>query len=284
MTMQVNPEISIVMPTYNHAQYVGTAIGSALAQTFQNFELIIIDNYSDDGTEDIVRSFDDVRIRYEKFRNDGIIGASRNRGMALARGDLIAFLDSDDRWHESKLAVVMTAFEYTPEIVAACHAENKLCNDQIVRVLENPAYVGDLYEKLLFHSNCLSTSATVVRSRIARALGGFSERSEFVGVEDYDFWIRIAKTGPIALLPEVLGDYRVHGNNFTNNRERLARRILTMLDTHYAAIPETLRNAKRRQISRRRARVMAACGVRLVQQGKLRGLPWLVRAVGEVLR
>lgn len=281
--MSENLKVSVVMPTYNHAQYIGIAIQSVLKQTFPDLELIIVDNYSDDGTEDIIRSFNDVRIRYERFRNNGIIGASRNRGMTLARADLIAFLDSDDCWHESKLAATVLVFEHTPEIVALCHAENEVCDNQVVRVLEKKAYVGDLYEKLLFHRNYLSPSATIIRREVGLAIGGFSEKPEFVGVEDYDFWIRIAKTGPIALLPDVLGDFRLHGNNFTANRERLAKRVLVMLNTHYSNIPEALRHAKRREISRRRARVMASCGVRLVQQGKLTGLPWLMRAVGEIL-
>ncbi len=279
----MNPKVSVVMPTYNQAQYIGIAIESVIAQTFQDFELIIIDNHSNDGTENVIRSFDDRRIRYEKFHNNGVIGASRNRGIASARADLIAFLDSDDRWYDAKLATTVQAFEHTPNIVAACHAENKIRDGHIIGVIEKSAYTGELYEKLLFHRNYLSPSAAVVRSRAARELGGFSERPEFVGVEDYDFWIRIAKIGPIALLPDILGEYRLHENNFTANRERLADRLLKMLDSHYLAIPDTLRQARRRQISRRKARVMASCGIRLMQQGKLRGFPWLMRAVGEFL-
>lgn len=279
----MHPKVSIVMPTYNHAQYIGIAIQSVLDQTFQDFELIIIDNHSDDGTEEVIRRFEDARIRHEKFRNNGIIGASRNRGIALAQAELIAFLDSDDRWYDMKLASIIQAFESTPDIAAACHAENQIRDGRIVGVLDQPAYTGDLYEKLLFHRNYLSPSATAVKTSVAKQLGGFSERPEFVGVEDYDFWIRIAKTGRIALLPNVLGEFRLHANNFTANRERLADRVLKMLNSHYAAIPESVRKARRWQISRRRARVMASCGVRLMQQGKLRGFPWLLRAVGAFL-
>ena len=97
------PLVSVVMPTYNYAQFIGDAIGSVLDQTYKNIELIIIDNYSDDNTEEIIASFNDTRIKYKKFRNNGIIAASRNIGISESRGKYIAFLDSDDMWKPAKI-------------------------------------------------------------------------------------------------------------------------------------------------------------------------------------
>ena len=89
--------VSVIMPTYNHALFISEAISSVLSQTYQNLELIIIDNYSQDETEKIVLGYakNDQRMRYEKFSNKGIIAASRNQGIRRARGEYIAFIDSD---------------------------------------------------------------------------------------------------------------------------------------------------------------------------------------------
>ena len=95
--------VSVVMPTYNHAQYIGEAITSVLNQDYQNLELIIVDNFSEDNTEAIVNGFNDQRIQYYQFANNGIIAASRNYGITKASGEFIAFLDSDDIWKEGKL-------------------------------------------------------------------------------------------------------------------------------------------------------------------------------------
>src|SRR3989304_8476363 len=97
------PLVSVIMPTYNHARFIGEAIGSVLNQTYPNLELIIIDNYSEDNTEEIVSSYKNQRVKYFKFRNHGVIAASRNYGMRHAQGDYIAFLDSDDLWEPTKI-------------------------------------------------------------------------------------------------------------------------------------------------------------------------------------
>ena len=104
------PLVSVIMPTYNHAKFIGKAIGSVLNQTHKNLELIIIDNYSVDNTEEIVKSFNDHRIKYIKFMNNGVIAASRNNGLKIAKGEWVCFLDSDDWWYPKKLETVQ---EYT---------------------------------------------------------------------------------------------------------------------------------------------------------------------------
>src|SRR3990167_692982 len=105
------PLVSVIMPTYNHAQFIGEAIDSVLNQTYKNLELIIIDNYSEDNTEEIVKSFNNQRIKYVKFRNNGVIVASRNVGMKMAKGKYFAFLDSDDLWLPNKLEKQIPLFE-----------------------------------------------------------------------------------------------------------------------------------------------------------------------------
>ena len=95
----MNPDVSIVIPTYNHGIYLKEAIRSIIIQTFKNWECIIINNLSTDNTVDIVKSFNDPRISIINYKNNGSIAASRNKGILSARSEIIAFLDSDDYWY-----------------------------------------------------------------------------------------------------------------------------------------------------------------------------------------
>ena len=99
------PLVSIIIPTYNHANFLGKALRSLLDQTFKNWEALVIDNQSSDGTNKIIKKFKDSRIKYFKISNKGIIAKSRNLGIKASKGKWIAFLDSDDWWTKNKLEV-----------------------------------------------------------------------------------------------------------------------------------------------------------------------------------
>jgi glycosyltransferase involved in cell wall biosynthesis len=97
------PVVSVVIPTYNRPQFVRGAVRSVLAQTFLDFELIVIDNGSVDDTSNVIRSFDDPRVRCVRIEINNGVSPARNRGIELARGEFIAFLDDDDEWLPDKL-------------------------------------------------------------------------------------------------------------------------------------------------------------------------------------
>ena len=105
MNTKFTPLVSIVIPTYNHAKFISKALKSVIDQTYKNWEAIIIDNESVDETYKLVNDFNDPRIKYFKISNDGVIAKSRNLGIKEAKGDWIAFLDSDDWWTKDKLEV-----------------------------------------------------------------------------------------------------------------------------------------------------------------------------------
>ena len=100
-------KVSIVIPTYNHAKYLGKCVNSVENQTYNNWEAIIVNNNSTDNTIDIINSFNDKRIKTININNDGIIAKSRNIGIQSASGSYIAFLDSDDWWYPNKLEIIM---------------------------------------------------------------------------------------------------------------------------------------------------------------------------------
>ena len=103
MNDTVSPLVSVVIPSYNHGRFLGRALQSVLDQTYTNSEVIVVDNHSTDNTDEVMASFADQRITYLKIHNNGIIAASRNAGLRLAKGEWIAFLDSDDYWSGNKL-------------------------------------------------------------------------------------------------------------------------------------------------------------------------------------
>ena len=101
--MTTKPYVSVVIPTFNHAKFLKKALDSVVAQTFQNWEAVVVNNFSTDNTIEVVNSFADPRIKLFNFSNNGVIAASRNHGLKEAAGDFIAFLDSDDVWYPNKL-------------------------------------------------------------------------------------------------------------------------------------------------------------------------------------
>lgn len=114
--MQLEVEmVSVIMPTYNRRELISDAIDSVLNQSLNNLELIIIDDGSEDDTEAIIKSVSDERIRYFKLKHSGYIGRLRNYGISHSKGQLIAFIDSDDIWKKDKLAIQMSALKSFPE-------------------------------------------------------------------------------------------------------------------------------------------------------------------------
>ena len=212
----MSPFFSVVLPTYNHAHFLGRALQSLMDQTYPHWEALVIDNNSIDNTDDVVTSFCDPRIRLLKIHNNGIIAASRNMGISESAGDWIAFLDSDDCWYSNKLNIFMT-------YIKSNHIYDVLCNDELrsdlitgsKKVLRYGPYEFDFYKVLLLKGNRLSPSATIVRRDfLMRHSLGFDESPNYITVEDYDFWLKLAFNGAsFKFIHVVLGEYVLHGGN-----------------------------------------------------------------------
>lgn len=196
----------MVIPTFNHATVLRRALESVIAQSFKDWEAIVVNNFSTDDTISVVESFNDPRISLLNFKNHGIIAASRNAGIDVAKGKYIAFLDSDDTWYPSKLQRCAVEAEKNAEFV--CHGELWINDDVSPReVMYGPARNAK-YENLLYRGNCISTSATFIRTDLLKSVHGFDESTEIVTAEDYDLWLRLAALNPkIVFIPEILGEF-----------------------------------------------------------------------------
>jgi len=199
--------VSIVMPLYNKAPYVERAIRSVLAQTYADFELVVVDDGSTDGGASLVSGLADLRIRVLKQVNQGP-GAARNRGVQAAQCPLIAFLDADDEWNPRFLESGIGALEAHPGAVAVF--SNNQCTHKHapeIRRRRFPAAVllSDYYAFWRRHGTAMSSSSTLVRREALLAAGGFP-MARRVG-EDLDTWFRLAARGSVVFLPEVLSIY-----------------------------------------------------------------------------
>ena len=231
----MSPLISIIIPTYNHAHFLRKSLKSVLNQKYDNWEAIVVDNNSKDATNKVISDFNDNRIKLIKINNNGIIAKSRNLGIKEAKGNWIAFLDSDDLWYPTKLSSVLTILQsenkydvvVTDELMIDVETGNK-------KILKNGPYVKDFYKTMLLYGNRLSTSATIVRSSFLEKYGIlFSEERDFVTVEDYDLWLKLAlNKAQFKFIPSVQGEYTIHGNNCSQDSSIYFHNLQRLLEFH----------------------------------------------------
>ncbi len=274
------PAVSIVIPTYNHAQFLRQALESVRAQTLTDWEAIVVNNFSEDDTLAVADSFGDPRIRLVNFRNHGVIAASRNEGIRLAAGELIAFLDSDDHWHPQKLARCVAAIAGEFDLV--CHGENWTSENAPPRKMYYGPAAHAAYARLLFNGNCISTSAVVVRRQSLLRVKSFREEPAFVTAEDYDLWLRLARDGArFGFVHEILGEYRMHGGNASKALLRHLEAELAVVNDHFATLAPAGPLARLR-MRRRRALVYYGAGRGFQAVGNRReSWHWFGRALRE---
>ena len=261
-------KVSVIVPTYNRAHLVTETIDSILGQTFGDFELIVVDNYSTDNTENVIKSYTDERIRYFKHKNNGIIAVNRNYGMKKAQGEYIAFCDDDDLYYPEKLQKCLEIFRQHEDAVLVCHDLQGNYNGKIVMRLSCGPYMEPMYHTLLFKGNRVFTSATVARRNELLGVGAFNETPDFFGVEDWDLWMRLAGTGRFCFLNEVLGEYRIHDISYSSDIEKRLRHRLNVFEHHInQLLPGELKQRKS-DIKNARADIFFGAGWKNLQNGE----------------
>lgn len=226
-----SPLVSVLLPVYNCAPFLGEAINSVLAQTFGDFELLIIDDGSTDNSANIIRSYVDERIRLiSNDRNLGLI-ASLNKGIDLARGSFIARMDGDDRMHPERLAKQVKAMLADPGIaVLATYVEFINTDGEVFGNwdTDRKASTEEAIAAMLPRTNCIAHPSVMIRRC---ALGAKRYAADQDGAEDWDLWMRMCSRHlRIAKLPEVLLQYRIHTGSVMAGSKRqrsLERRLLT---------------------------------------------------------
>jgi glycosyltransferase involved in cell wall biosynthesis len=199
--MNSNPQFSVIIPAYNRKDFLKSAVDSVLKQSYGDFELIIVDDGSDDGTDQLICGYEDLRINYVFQKHSGVSKA-RNRGLSEAQGNYIAFLDSDDRWLSKKLEVIANAIAENPEYYIY-HTQEKWYRNgrHLNHMKKHSKKSGHIFDSCLKMCS-ISISTAVVKREIFDEIGVFDEN--LTVCEDYDFWIRASWQYPVLLIDRVL--------------------------------------------------------------------------------
>lgn len=207
------PKISVIMPAYNTEKYIGEAIESILNQTFSDFEFIIIDDRSSDGTVDVVKSYNDNRIRFHQNEKNMGVAATLNRGLDLATGDYIARMDSDDISMPERFEKQIQYMENHPDC-AACGTDIKLFGAQWGNFFHSST--PEQLRVDLFFASSLAHPTVMIRSAVIH--NDFFRYDETLnGVEDYDLWYRISNRYQLGNVCQILLMYRIHPNQVTQH-------------------------------------------------------------------
>ncbi|MDE5599042.1 MAG: glycosyltransferase family 2 protein [Lachnospiraceae bacterium] len=200
--------VSIIVPTYNREKEIGRAIHSILQQTYEQYEIIVVDDGSTDNTREVVEKIEDKRIRYIQLEQNQGAGHARNVGVQAARYDYIAFLDSDDEWFPNKLELQMRKMLSSPDEVKLVYCRMGGCKRYSTeRYIFPPEGVrkeileGDIFEQLLFH-NVIGTPTLLCHRECLERTGGFNEA--LLCLEDWELVLRMAKEWKVGFVDEVL--------------------------------------------------------------------------------
>lgn len=199
-----NPRVSVVVTTHNRAALLPRAVRSVLAQNYDDYELIVVDDCSTDGTPKVMQTLTDSRVRAVRHSNNAGASAARNTGIRLARGEYVAFLDDDDEWDGRKLSRQVQVLDAADPRVGLVYTWYDYVDSPggVRRSGGRSVAVGDISEHMLGWELPAPTSAYMVRSTAVRQIGGFDEA--LVVGEDRDFLARISERWHVAVVPEVL--------------------------------------------------------------------------------
>ena len=221
--MNHNPLVSIIVTTYNRKELLKETIDSITNQTFEHFELIIIDNFSDYDFFKYVASFKDSRIRPYQNRNNGIIAVNRNYGIRKAKGKYIAFCDDDDIWFPKKLEKQINLLKNTQNHIVFTmrkqFGETSIFSKYFG--IGPLSFTVNTSTRALLQKNCIALSSVMIEKEIMDRIGFFNEKKSYIAIEDYDLWIRVSQVTRIEFIPEVLILHRVHKSNIYENMSNI---------------------------------------------------------------
>jgi teichuronic acid biosynthesis glycosyltransferase TuaG len=222
-----NPKVSIIITTYNREKYLSETIDSIISQTFIDYELIVVDNYSNYDIQVSINNYNDNRIRLYQNNNNGIIAINRNFGIKHARGEFIAFCDDDDIWLPEKLEIQINNIKSFDFCSSDRHCVDE--NSNIINCKDN------ITKNNLLFSNHIVLSTVLIKSKILRSGYNFSENLNLLAIEDYELWLRLYLNNyKFSYTNEKLIKYRIHNNGNSKNKKVLYKKIISMFKVFYS--------------------------------------------------
>lgn len=231
-------KVSAIVPAYNAMKYLPESLDSILAQTYPNFEVIIVNDGSTDNLIEWVSQLTDPRVKLISQENRGLAGA-RNTGLNNARGEYIAYLDADDLWDPTKLAKQVEVLEQNLE-VGLVYTWIERINEQ-GKSIGKPFKInleGDIWEKLT-ENNVIAPSSAMIRRSCFEKVGMFDASLQAFG-EDWDMWLRIAACYSIRVIPETLCSYRECPTSASKNWQAMAEGLALVIERTFASASSEL--------------------------------------------
>ena len=238
------PLVSVVIPTYNRLDFLKEAIFSVKKQAFNNYELLIVDDASSDGTWDWLQSLQDDRIRVFRFESNQYVSAARNKGLSEALGEFIMFLDDDDLLLPQALKKLVKPLKKDSQIVATIGGRWKFKKDVYRMKRPHPimSFQKVIWPELLAGWSSVS-GQNLYRTKIVKKVDGY--REELRRINDRDLWLKVAKLGSVAVIPDFVMEYRDHGiSRVPRNAEEIRESIY---QEFIASLPDE-EKARARQI------------------------------------
>jgi glycosyltransferase involved in cell wall biosynthesis len=286
------PTVSIILPVYNRLGVLQQAIGSALGQTYDDWEMIVADDGSGNETRAYLRALSDPRISVLWLSHNGMPARVRNAAIKGARGRYLAFLDSDDIWSPTKIERQIELLGRRPEC-RWCYTALDLVDPDGRKVMPHAyapwlQYEGDVVERLLRLEAHVAAPSVLVERTLVAEVGGFDENQRFG--EDYDMWIRLAVRSPVAVVPEPLTTVRTGGaRHLSSDRIGAYEGWVRLYGKHAVSLPTPVLRAIARR--RRAESVLVLAGLhatagraRIAWWTLLRGAPWNWRAAKTAVR
>ncbi len=248
----MTPLVSIIIPTFNRSKIVRRAVDSVFAQTFQDFEILVIDDGSSDDTRSALAGYPD-RLRYVFQKNQGP-AAARNHGMQLAKGEYIGFLDSDDVYFPNNLEAHLRQFEVNRG-AGLVYAGSEIVDHEGKLIKEyrpDPGNRGDVLERLIYHNFIIPSTVLMTRQCMVSA-GEMNTRLWFA--EDWYYWLRVASRCPVDFVDQVLVRYQRTKGSLSHGKPiaELAKRNMEMFELAFADPDLVDRLARLRPEAYRRA-------------------------------
>jgi len=242
----MTPLVSVIIPAYNAEATIQATINSVQAQSYREFEILVIDDGSTDSTIQVVSEIaeQDNRIQIHSYANAGP-SIARNRGIDQAKGEFLAFLDADDLWTPEKISEQLAALNLSPQAGLAYSWIDWIDeNDQFLRHGSHIAAEGKVLDQLLLRNFIDNGSNALVRREVFEKIGGFD--SKLPASEDWDMWLRIALIYDFVCVPKVQVYYRILKTSLSTNVQQLSRANLEVLDDFFLTHPEMKSAAGRR--------------------------------------
>ena len=254
------PQISVVIPAYNAARWIAETVESVLAQTFQDFEIIVVDDGSTDETAAAVARFKRVKCLYQV---NGGLSSARNTGIRAAMGEYIAFVDADDLWLHDKLDAQMALLKQTglAWVYSDAYAfDSETRSPLFVFSKMRNQHDGDVLQSLLLE-DFIPMPTPILKRHVFDEVGFFTEDTTLHSAEDWDMWLRTAARYPVGFVKRPLAMYRVHPTSMIQSAlpAVLYNANLNVIELAVSREPSRLANLKNRAVSRSSVRIGQMC-------------------------